>query len=164
MSRYMQFSSHRHPKVTVDGQPSVGGMDAAVARDIAHATHRYSRTRSGEFVIEHVARVAAHVPREAQATAWLHDVLEQHPPMLDELRAQGLSMTEEQALALLTRADDEAYEVYALRVAHAPGPAGRLARIVKLADLDDNMARPWVSGDPPFAWARRHVDGAVRVD
>jgi Phospholipase_D-nuclease N-terminal len=57
------------------------------------------------------------------------------------------------------------YELYILRVAYAPGAAGRLARVVKLADLDDHLARPWHPGDPPYAWARRHVAVArARVD
>jgi hypothetical protein len=42
-------------------------------------------------------------------------------------------------------------------MAYARGAAGRLARVVKLADLDDHIARPWVTGDPPYAWARRHI-------
>ena len=52
-----------------------------------------------------------------------------------------------------------------LGIAYARGPAGRLARLVKLADLDDHLARPWAAGDPPYAWARRHVAvGSARVD
>ena len=34
----------------------------------------------------------------------------------------------------------------------------------KLADLDDHIARPWVAGDPPYAWARRHIEvGCARA-
>jgi hypothetical protein len=61
------------------------------------------------------------------------------------------------ALELLTRQAGESYELYILRIAYARGATGRLARLIKLADLDDQMARPWVSGDPPYAWARRHI-------
>ena len=69
------------------------------------------------------------------------------------------------ALELLTRPPDESYELYILRIAYARGPAGRLARVVKLADLDDHLARTWVAGDPPYAWARRHIAvGSARVD
>jgi hypothetical protein len=64
---------------------------------------------------------------------------------------------ESAALELLTRQDGESYELYILRVAYARGDPGRLARVVKLADLDDHIARPWVAGDPPYAWARRHI-------
>jgi hypothetical protein len=44
------------------------------------------------------------------------------------------------------------------RIAEAPGPAGRLARIVKLADLDDHLAHASIPPDaPPYAWARKHL-------
>jgi hypothetical protein len=48
-----------------------------------------------------------------------------------------------------------------LRVAFACGEAGRLARIVKLADLDDHIVHAWVPGRPPYEWARRHVAAAA---
>jgi hypothetical protein len=41
----------------------------------------------------------------------------------------------------------------------------RNVALVKLADLDDHLARPWDPGDPPYAWARRHIAvGRARVD
>ena len=61
------------------------------------------------------------------------------------------------ALELLTRQAGESFELYILRIAYARGAAGRLARVVKLADLDDHLTRAWVDGDPPYAWARRHI-------
>jgi hypothetical protein len=61
------------------------------------------------------------------------------------------------ALALLTRQAGESYELYILRLAYARGAAGQLARVVKLADLDDHLTRAWVAGDPPYSWARRHI-------
>src|SRR3954454_16939776 len=82
-------------------------MDAGVARGLAYAAHGGARDRSGELLIEHVARVAAAVPGEAQATAWLHDVLEKTPTTLDELSRQGIRPIDGEALALLTRAPDE---------------------------------------------------------
>jgi hypothetical protein len=132
-------------------------MDVAVARSIAHYSHLQRRDRLGELVVEHVARVAAAVPAEAEALAWLHDVLESSPTTVGELRGQGLTALELAALRVLTRRSDESYELYVLRVAFAPGEAGRLARIVKLADLDDHIAHAWVPGRPPYEWAHRHV-------
>jgi hypothetical protein len=136
-------------------------MDVAVARCIAHYSHVQRRDRRGELVVEHVARVAAAVPDDVQALAWLHDVLESSPTSVAELREQGLTDIERAALQLLTRGRDESYELYVLRVAFARGEAGRLARIVKLADLDDHIAHAWVPGRPPYEWARRHVAFAV---
>jgi hypothetical protein len=79
------------------------------------------------------------------------------PTTASELCSQGLTPVELAALELLTRKTVESYELYILRIAYARGAAGRLARVVKLADLDDHIARPWVVGDPPYAWARRHI-------
>ena len=140
-------------------------MDAAVARNVAHFSHLRQRDRRGEPIVEHVARVVAAVPEEAQALAWLHDVLEHSPTTAAELCGHGLTGIELEALDHLTRQAGESYELYILRVAYAPGAAGRLARLIKLADLDDHLARPWDPGDPPYAWARRHVAvGRSRVD
>jgi hypothetical protein len=140
-------------------------MDAAVARNVAHHSHVQQRNRRGEPIVEHVARVVAAVPEEAQTLAWLHDVLEHSPTTTAELRGHGLTRVELAALELLTRQVGESYELHILRVAYASGAAGRLARVVKLADLDDHLARPWDPGDPPYAWARRHIAvGMARVD
>ena len=140
-------------------------MDAAVARNVAYYSHVQGRDRRGELVVEHVARVVAAVPSEAQPLAWLHDVLAGSPTTRADLRGHGMTAVELAALELLTRQADESYELYILGIAYARGPAGRLARLVKLADLDDHLARPWAAGDPPYAWARRHVAvGSARVD
>jgi hypothetical protein len=68
---------------------------------------------------------------------------------------------EMEALDLLTRRDDEAFELHMLRIAHAPGPAGDVARAIKIADLDDHLAQsaqdPLRWELPPYAWARRHL-------
>ena len=132
-------------------------MDRSVARSVAHYSHVRRRDRRGVPIVEHLARVVAAVPAEAQPLAWLHDVLEHSPTTTGELRGQGLTPLELAALDLLTLRDGESYELYILRIAYARGAAGRLARVVKLADLDDHIARPWVTGDPPYAWARRHI-------
>jgi hypothetical protein len=109
-------------------------------------------------VIDHVKRVAAAVPPDARATAWLHDLFELCPTAGRRLRARGLSPTELEALQLLTHAAGEPYEVYVRRIAATPGPAGRLARIVKLADLEDHLAHPSIPADaPPYAWAREQL-------
>jgi len=140
-------------------------MDAALARNIAQDSHLDRHDRFGERVIEHAARVAAAVPPEAQAIAWLHDVLENSPVSTSELRADGLTAIELAALELLTRFPAESYELYALRIAHASGPEGELARIVKLADLDDHLAHTRIPATaPPFRWARRHIAAAHARD
>ena len=136
-------------------------MDPDHARSIAHSSHGRERNRFDELVVEHVARVAAAVPPDAQATAWLHEVLEQSDTDPCELCAAGLTSVELAALELLTHAPSELYEVYVLRIAHAPGEEGRLARCVKLADLDDHLAHDRIPRSAPaYAWARGHIVSA----
>ena len=136
-------------------------MKADLARNIAMVCHYGQRDRFGDLVVEHLARVAGAVPVEAQATAWLHDAMESSDADPAELTARGLTAVELAALELLTRTPSELYELHALRIAHAPGEEGRLARVVKLADLDDHLAhRRAPAGAPPYAWARRHISSA----
>ena len=136
----------------------VPAMDPRVARNIAHYSHGHDRDRFGEPIMDHVERVAAAVPDEARAVAFLHDVLEQTATSGAELMAQGLTAVEMRALKLLTRSDLESYELYVLRVAWARGPEGELARCVKMADLDDHLGHaPKPAAAPPYGWARRHI-------
>ncbi len=141
-------------------------MDAATARSIAHYSHAGQRTPRGMPVIEHVERVAAAVGDEARALAYLHDVLDLTDTGGDELLAHGLTAAESAALTLLAHPGGESFELYALRVAHAPGPEGRLARAVLLADLEDHLCEDgYEIGDPPYAWARQQISAACgRLD
>ena len=133
-------------------------MEPAVAHRIASRHHEGQRDRFGDPVIDHVERVAAAVPADARATALLHDLFELWPTVGPRLRADGLSPTELKALELLRHDPGEPYEVYVRRIADASGPEGRLARIVKLADLEDHLARPAIPANaPPYAWARRQL-------
>jgi hypothetical protein len=123
----------------------VGLMHPATARSIAQCAHTGQQDRRRILLTEHVERVARAVSREAQAVAYLHDVLEATETALVELTSHGLTRHELGALRLLTRDPVESYELYVLRIAHAPGDAGRLAREVKLADLADHVGRRCVS-------------------
>jgi hypothetical protein len=140
-----------------------------VKREIAHGIasrhHLGQRDRFGDPVIDHVERVAAAVPADARATALLHDLVERCPTVGRRLYGVGLSLIELEALELLRHEPEEQYEVYVRRIADAPGPAGRLARIVKLADPDDHLAHPAIPADaPPYAWARQHLASARAGD
>jgi hypothetical protein len=136
-------------------------MDELVAREIACRHHAGQRDRAGEPLIEHVARVASSVPPGTRPVAWLHDLLERTAVRPAELEADGLGAVERAALELLTRAPDEPFESYMLRIVHAPGPAGELARTIKAADLQDHIQRERagrVATDaPPYQWALRHL-------
>ena len=133
-------------------------MEPGIARTIATRHHADQRNRFGEPVIDHLERVAAAVPAEARATAWLHDLFEIDPTVGPLLCAERLSHAELEALELLRHAADEPYEVYVRRIVDAPGPAGRIARVVKLADLEDHLAHTTIPDHaPPYAWAREQL-------
>jgi hypothetical protein len=133
-------------------------MEPIVARGIARRGHTRQRNRFGELVIEHVERVAAAVPAEARATALLHDLMELTAVGADDLRMYGLTDSELVALELLTRKPGQRYEAYIRRIANARGPGGRIARAVKIADLEDHLAHTTIPPDaPPYANARRQL-------
>jgi hypothetical protein len=140
-------------------------VDPKVARGIARCSHVGQRDRFDEPVIEHVERVAARVPREARATALLHELLELTAIERGQLRAQGLSAIELAALELLTRKADQPYRAHVMAIANAPGNRGRIARLVKLADLEDHLAHSRIPSDaPPYAWARGCLLGHSEVE
>jgi hypothetical protein len=146
-----------------DTSASLAPIDA---RTIAYARHGDRRTAAGDLIVEHLERVAASVPAEARSVAYLHDILEHSDASVADLEAGGATPVELQAVQLLTRHPDESFEAHALRIAYARGSAARLARMVKLADIDDHMAREdCVGSHRPYGWARRHVaTGRARFD
>src|SRR4051794_32931240 len=113
-------------------------MNISDARALAHKTHIGQRNRHGDLLTEHLERVAAGVPEEAMTVAFLHDLLEHSDLTIQDL---GASLTDDEraSLLLLTRAPGETFEAHSLRIAFARGPGSRIARTVKLADLDDHM-------------------------
>jgi hypothetical protein len=133
-------------------------VDCIAARELARRVHAGQVDRSGGLLIDHIARVAEAVPREARSVAWLHELLEQADGTDDALRSAGLDDSEVGAVHLLTRRDDEPYDQHALGLAFAQGDAAHLARLVKLADLEDHLSHVATGIDaPPYAWARRHI-------
>jgi hypothetical protein len=137
-------------------------METERARAIAERLHAGDREDDGTPVIRHVARVAAAVPEEARAVAWLHEVLEWTAVPEEELLVAGLASDELRALRLLNRAadsrSDRRYLAHLELVVRATGRSGRLAREVKTADLQDRCLHPYVRSDgwsPPYAPALR---------
>ncbi len=117
-------------------------MTERTARAIAKTAHQGQQTSAGSPVFDHVQRVAAAVPTQARVTAWLHDVLEGTDVTIGQLRGRGMSPVELAALVFLTRLKGEDYRIYVQRIADVLGPSGALARVVKLADLEDHLAHP----------------------
>jgi hypothetical protein len=140
------------------GEQTYGTVEPTNSRKIAYARHGERRNSADELIVEHLERVAASVPDEAQTVAYLHDILEHTDAAVADLEAAGVTPVELQAVQLLTRQPDESFEAHTLRIAHAKGPGGRLARTVKLADIDDHLSREGsVASQRPYRWARCHV-------
>ena len=132
-------------------------MQEETARRIAHRSLAGRRDGAGEPLLAHAARVALSVPSPARATAWLHEPAERGLVSAEELIAGGLDASELDALQLLAYAPPESVELYVLRIARARGEAGRIARIVLLADLDDLIAEDPASAAGRLGWARRRI-------
>ena len=71
---------------------------------------------------------------DAQIVAILHDVVEDTPTTLEDLRAAGFAERILAAIDCVTRREEESYDEFVTRSQSNP-----LARLVKLADLEDNM-------------------------
>ena len=133
-------------------EPLALGMPTTEARAIAERAHRWQVEPSGRPFIDHVRRVAGSVPAEAASVAWLHDVLEWTDLAEDDPALACLAPHERGALALLTRHggdDDDRFLSHLWGITVAPGAAGRIARAVKRADMQDRLRHP---RDPGAAW------------
>jgi len=105
------------------------------AKELAHRAHAGQVDKAARPYIEHVARVAAAVSDdpEAEAVAWLHDVLE------DCDRSYGVELLHDMPLSIycavlvLTRRDGEGPRRY-----YGGVRANPLVLRVKLADIADN--------------------------
>lgn len=112
----------------------------AKAIDLASSAHLGQFRRDGVTpYIEHPARVAKRLigDEEAQAVAWLHDVLEDTDLTKQDLRQAGLPETVIEAVTALTKqkGHSEHYDDYLARVGDNP-----LAANVKIQDMLDNLA------------------------
>ncbi|MCS4231381.1 HD domain-containing protein [Stenotrophomonas maltophilia] len=103
------------------------------ARSLAREAHAHQVDKAGRPYIEHVARVASAVQGddEAEAVAWLHDVIEDAPAMGTQVLLFPQSILE--AALDLTRAKGKSEAFYYWRIRNNP-----LALKVKLADIADN--------------------------
>jgi hypothetical protein len=144
-------------------------MDAEHARTMAAQLHRGQPGEDGTPLLEHLARVAAMVPGEARAVAWLHEALASNVAEEDLLLA-GLTSEELRALRLLNLGNlwrsDRAYLWHLDLIARSAGRSGDLARIVRIADLRDRCAHPPVGGDwsPPYAQGLQRLTATERQD
>ena len=90
--------------------------------------------KSGVSYIWHLIRVARKVKnKDEKITALLHDVLEDTPTTIEELKEIGVPDEIIEVLKLLTHKKDVPYEEYVRNISK-----NSLAKTVKLADLSDN--------------------------
>jgi hypothetical protein len=128
------------------------------ARLLAERLHANDYEEDGTALLEHIRRVAGRVGADVQVVAWLHEVLEWTAVPEHELLREGLDSEQLRALRLLSRAcdtrSDGVYLAHVALIAHAADRSGRLARLVKIADLQDRCLHPRVRLDgwsPPYA-------------
>jgi (p)ppGpp synthase/HD superfamily hydrolase len=97
--------------------------------------HAGQRDKAGAPYILHPLRMMMKMENEAEMiVAVLHDVVEDTPLTLDDLRAKGFSEEIIAAVDHLTCREGEKYDAFIKRVRQSP-----LAVRVKLADLEDNL-------------------------
>lgn len=126
---------------------------------IARLAHRGQVDKAGRPYIEHVERVVARVKgdTEAEAVAWLHDVVEDTPFNPKMLTALGVDIPILISVEALTRVPPYDYASYIEIVRNFGGSA--LA--VKLADLRDHLENP---GCPPSLRPRYEAALALLTD
>ena len=124
------------------------------AKELAEKLHEGMTDKYGNPYFEHLERVADRV-REMEydmvdetseinlyiAAAYLHDVIEDTEYTLSELTEKfGEVITE--AVKLLTRDNEETYADYVIGIKKSVFIEGKIARVVKLADLFDHLMGP----------------------
>lgn len=114
------------------------------ALEIAYKAHEGQTDKAGAPYILHPVRVALHCQTEKEKTvALLHDVVEDTPVTLEDLKAQGFNDEILAALRCLTKIKGEDYQTFIERVA-----TNELASSVKIQDLKDNMDVSRLGGKP----------------
>ena len=109
--------------------------DIEEAIRIAVEAHRGQKDRAGAPYVLHPLRMMFRMQTEAERmAAVLHDVVEDTPWTLDDLRGRGFPDEVVEAVDHLTRREGESYEEFVRRAGAHP-----IARRVKIADLEDNM-------------------------
>ena len=143
-------------------------MDEELAWLMAARLHVGELEEDGTPLLAHLRRVAAMVPVEARAVAWLHEALESTAVAEEDLLLAGLTSEQLRALRLLSLTNlsqsDRAYLAQLDLIARSAGLSGRLARIVKLADLSDRCSNPRVRRgcwSPPYAQGLQLLTGAA---
>lgn len=145
-------------------------MHSGDARTVAERVHAHHREPDGTPLLRHIERVVSATPPEGRPIAWLHEALEWGAITEQELLMLGLTDDGLRALRLVTHPfpwrTDHAYLAHVDLIARASGSAGHLARMVKIADLNDRRRHPGVRLDgrtPPYDRALERLRSAELV-
>ena len=97
--------------------------------------HKNQVDFSGQPYFYHLQRVSKKLKNTSyKEIAYLHDIFEDTHIYDFELSSLGVAKWQIDVIKILTKREKEQYEDYILRVAKDP-----TARLVKVADLEDNM-------------------------
>ena len=109
-----------------------------IAEEVATKAHEGQFRKGGEIpYITHPRRVAERVKGdlEAEAVAWLHDVLEDTDLTDQDLLDKGIPKNVVEAVEVLTKSKEIPYNKYLENVRN-----NELARKVKIQDMLDNLS------------------------
>jgi len=111
----------------------ITGLEKALR--IAIEAHAGQKDKAGEPYILHPIRLMLQqTTNDTRIVALLHDVLEDSVVTAEDLAKTGFSKQVFRAVQCLTRNADEDYFIYISKI-----KKNKMARTVKLADLEDNM-------------------------
>jgi (p)ppGpp synthase/HD superfamily hydrolase len=106
------------------------------ATTLAVKAHDGHKRKDGTPYIAHPVRVAIRCDKRLEkVVALLHDVVEDTDVTYDDLRDAGFTNEVINAVEAITKRPGEVYADFVLRC-----KANEIARVVKLADIDDNLA------------------------
>ncbi len=112
---------------------NTANLERAIELAVKH--HKGQVDKAGQPYILHPLRLMLAMSTESERiVAVLHDIVEDTPITLDDLRKEGFSEKIVSAIECVTKHDGEDYDSFIERISHNP-----LATSVKLADLEDNM-------------------------
>ncbi|MFF2091407.1 HD domain-containing protein [Paenibacillus sp. NPDC058174] len=110
-------------------------MNIETAISIALQAHKGQTDKGGVPYILHPLAVMNRVSTmEEKIAAVLHDVVEDSDVTLEQLRQLGFSAEIVDAVRVLTKQEGESYDAFVARAAANP-----IARMVKIADIQENM-------------------------
>jgi (p)ppGpp synthase/HD superfamily hydrolase len=111
----------------------MANLERAIELAVKH--HKGQVDKAGQSYILHPLRLMLTMSTESERiVAVLHDIVEDTPITLDNLREEGFGEKIVTAIECVTKQAGEDYDSFIERISHNP-----LATAVKLADLEDNM-------------------------